>query len=66
MTNSSSSLPGAGEPVPQVDVFRHPLRLSLAALALGLAVEILFYARPVGISFPIWAALVCLVGVGMA
>ncbi len=66
MTNSSSSLPGTGEPVPQVDVFRHPLRLSLAALALGLAVEILFYARPVGISFPIWAALVCLVGVGMA
>jgi hypothetical protein len=66
MTSSSPSLPDTSEPVTQPDLFRHPVRLSLAALALGLAVELLFYARPVGISLHIWAALVCVVAVGMA
>ena len=34
-----------------------PLALVGIAFALGLAVEVLFYGHPIGISFPIWAAL---------
>ncbi len=36
---------------------RTPLALAGIALALGLAVEILFHGHHIGISFPIWAAL---------
>jgi hypothetical protein len=36
---------------------RAPLALAVIALALGLAVEILFHGHRIGISFPIWAAL---------
>ena len=36
---------------------RTPLVLAGIALALGFAVEILFHGHPIGISFPIWAAL---------
>ena len=36
---------------------RTPLALAAIALALGLAVEILFHGYRIGISFPIWAAL---------
>ena len=36
---------------------RTPLTLAGMALALGLAVEILFHGHRIGISFPIWAAL---------
>ncbi len=36
---------------------RTPLALAGFALALGLAVEILFHGHRIGISFPIWAAL---------
>ena len=36
---------------------RTPLALAGLALALGLAVEILFHGHRIGISFPIWAAL---------
>ena len=36
---------------------RTPLALAGMALALGLAVEILFHGHRIGVSFPIWAAL---------
>ena len=36
---------------------RTPLALAGIALALGLAVEILFHGHRIGVSFPIWAAL---------
>jgi hypothetical protein len=36
---------------------RKPLELTLAALALGFAVDMLFHGHAIGISFPIWAAL---------
>jgi len=36
---------------------RTPLALASMALALGLAVEILFHGHRIGVSFPIWAAL---------
>jgi hypothetical protein len=36
---------------------RSPLFLTLIALALGISVEVLFNGHPLGISFPIWAAL---------
>ena len=66
MTISNLTPPDPSGKTPQPDTFHHPLRLTLAALALGLAVEVLFYARPLGISFPLWAVLVCLVAVGIA
>jgi hypothetical protein len=66
MTNANPLQREPSGQTPETDSFHHPLRLTLAALALGLAVEILFYARPIGISFPVWAALVCLAGIGMA
>ncbi|MGD8865013.1 MAG: DUF4173 domain-containing protein [Anaerolineales bacterium] len=36
---------------------QHVLPISLIALALGLAVEILFFDHPLGISFPLWVTL---------
>ena len=36
---------------------RRALEVTLIALLLGLGVEILFYSHPLGINFPIWAAL---------
>jgi hypothetical protein len=36
---------------------RRTLEVTLIALLLGLGVEILFYSHPLGINFPIWAAL---------
>jgi hypothetical protein len=66
MTNASPAQREPDGQAPQPDTFHHPLRLTLAALALGLAVEVLFYARPIGISFPVWAALVCAAGIGLA
>ena len=36
---------------------KRTLEATLIALLLGLAVEILFYGHPLGINFPIWAAL---------
>lgn len=41
---------------PRSDI-RRPVALALIGLGLGLAVEILFYGHPVGISFPLWTAL---------
>lgn len=53
-------------PEPQAEGFRHPEWLALASLLIGLAVEILFYGRPPGVSFPIWAAMVCVAALLMA
>ena len=64
-TGTERELQG-GAPEPAVDRLRHPEWLALAALLIGLAVEILFYARPLGVSFPIWAAAVCLAAFLMA
>ena len=66
MTTSKPGLPEPCGPAPQLDTFRQPLRLTLVALAIGLLVEILFYSRPIGVSFPIWAVLVCAAALGMA
>ncbi|TFH33834.1 MAG: hypothetical protein E4G99_10755, partial [Anaerolineales bacterium] len=44
---------------------RAPLELALIALLLGLAFEILFDGHPLGINFPIWAAL-CVAGLLVA
>ncbi len=46
--------------------WRSPLALVLAALALGIAVEVLFDGRPVGISAVIWAGLCIVATLGMA
>ena len=64
MTTANPDLP-EGSKTPG-DAFLHPLWLALTALALGLIVEILFYGRPLGISFPIWAVAVCIAALGMA
>jgi len=45
---------------------RHPLWFAIAALILGLSVEILFDGHALGISFPIWSALCILALLGMA
>ena len=66
MTTSNPGLPEPSMPAPQTDTFRSPLRLTLVALAIGLLVEVLFYGRPIGVSFPIWAVVVCAAGLGMA
>jgi hypothetical protein len=65
MTTPNPEFPEADKPTPR-DTFLHPLWLTLTALALGLIVEILFYGRPLGVSFPIWAVAVCIAGLGMA
>lgn len=64
MTTANPDLP-EGSKTPG-DAFLHPLWLALTALTLGLSVEILFYGRPLGISFPIWAVAVCIAALGMA
>jgi hypothetical protein len=64
MTTSNTAASEGDNPAPR-DTFLHPLWLSLTALALGLIVEILFYGRPLGISFPIWAVAVCIAALGM-
>jgi hypothetical protein len=46
--------------------FRYPIWLAIAALILGLSVEILFDGHALGISFPIWSALCVLALVGIA
>ncbi len=46
--------------------FRHPLWLAIAALILGLSVEVLFDGHALGISFPIWSALCVLALLGAA
>jgi hypothetical protein len=45
---------------------RFPLCLTLVALALGLAVELLFDGHPLGVSFPLWAGFAVLAAVGCA
>ncbi len=47
----------AAVPAEESAKWRRPLGLALVAFALGLAVQFLFYGRPVGISFPMWALL---------
>ncbi len=42
------------EPAPAI---ANPVYLTAIAFALGLAVELLFHGRPLGVSFPLWAAL---------
>lgn len=37
--------------------FRSPIGLALIALALGIAVDVLFHGHALGISFPIWAGM---------
>lgn len=66
MTDSGPISSAAEIPSAPQDRFRRPLQLTLVALALGVAVEVLFYGRPLGISFLIWAAAVCLAGMSMA
>jgi len=66
MMTTNPALPEGSEPGQHPETFRHPLELTLVALAIGLMVEILFYGRPIGVSFPIWALLVCAVTLGMA
>jgi hypothetical protein len=56
MSTASSASP-LSSPSNLASVPRTPLALAGIALALGLAVEILFYGHRIGISFPIWAAL---------
>ena len=46
--------------------FRYPLWLTIAALVLGLSVELLFDGHPLGISFLIWAVLCVAALFGMA
>jgi hypothetical protein len=46
--------------------FRHPLWLAIAALVLGVSVEVLFDGHPLGISLPIWATLCILALLAMA
>lgn len=65
MTTPNPELAEGSKPTPR-DTFLHPLWLTLTALALGLIVEILFYGRPLGVSFPIWAVTVCIAALGMA
>ncbi|MBM3121236.1 MAG: DUF4173 domain-containing protein [Chloroflexi bacterium] len=64
-TDAEGTLQG-GAPKPQAEGFRYPEWLALAALLIGLTVEILFYARPLGVSFPIWAVAVCLAALMIA
>ena len=66
MTTSNTAIPEGDKASQPRESFLHPLWLALTALALGLVVEILFYGRPLGISFPIWAVAVCVAAVGMA
>jgi hypothetical protein len=66
MTTDAAGKPQGGAPEPQAEGFRHPEWLALAALLIGLAVEILFYGRALGVSFPIWAVAVCLAALLMA
>jgi hypothetical protein len=66
MTASNPVLSESDKPGPPRDAFLHPLWLSLTALALGLIVEIFFYSRPLGVSFPIWAVAACVAAIGMA
>ena len=47
----------SGIPSGMRSAIRMPVALTVIALALGLAVEILFYGHPPGISFTLWAAL---------
>lgn len=47
-------------------VFKHPTWLALAGLVLGLAVEYLFYGRPLGVSLSVWAALCLAAAFGLA
>ena len=46
--------------------FRYSLGLTIAALVLGLSVELLFDGHPLGISFPVWAVLCIAALLGMA
>ena len=46
--------------------FRYPVWLAIAALVLGLSVEILFDGHALGISFPIWSVLCIMALLGMA
>jgi hypothetical protein len=48
-------------PAPPTPAWRSPIWMTLAALGLGLSVEILFYGRPLGVSVLIWAGL-CILG----
>jgi len=66
MTTSKPEPPEGTSDATQSDAFLHPLWLSLTALVLGLIVEIFFYGRPMGVSFPIWAVAVCIAAFGMA
>jgi hypothetical protein len=50
----------------ETSTFRHPLCFAIAALVLGLSVEVLFDGHALGISFPIWAALCVLALLVMA
>lgn len=46
--------------------FKRPTWLALAGLALGCAVEYLFYGRPLGVSLAVWAALCLAAAFGLA
>jgi CBS domain-containing protein len=56
----------APQDAPSGSPWRSPLGLTLAALALGIAVEVLFDGHTLGVSAVIWAVLTAAVTLGMA
>ncbi|HEY42617.1 MAG TPA: DUF4173 domain-containing protein [Anaerolineae bacterium] len=50
----------------ETSAFRYPVWLAIAALVLGVSVEVLFDGHVLGISFPIWSALCVLALLGTA
>ena len=57
MTSTVSTAPSPEPQASPAPVWHSPLGMTLAALVLGLSVELLFDRRPLGVSFAIWAFL---------